>query len=126
MRRNIPQARFMIGMNAYHLGEYAKAAQIFSALPPTYDVLVNLGASLAAAGDAAAAMTAWRRALDANPIRNRSSVQSGILGLPQEEWELASSRLAQFLQEHPRDTRGRVSFWEEPTIASAAPKSRDV
>src|SRR4030095_15865105 len=60
-----PQARFMIGMNAYHLEEHAKAAQVFSALPATYEVLVNLGASLAASGDAAAA-AAWRRALEQN------------------------------------------------------------
>ena len=62
-----PQAQFMIAMNLYHQAEYAKAAEIFSALPPTYDVLVTRGASLAATGDAVAATSAWRRAVELNP-----------------------------------------------------------
>ena len=46
-----PMARFMIGMNAYHIDDYARAAAIFSTLGPDYDILLNLGASLAAGGD---------------------------------------------------------------------------
>ena len=99
-----PQAQFMMGMNAYHLEEYARAAQIFSTLPPTYDVLVNRGASFAAAGDAVAATTAWRRALEANPSGTEAQFNLAFLSFRKEEWELASSRLAQFVQEHPRDS----------------------
>jgi len=98
-----PQARFMIGVNAYRLGDYAKAAQMFSALPATYDVLVNLGASLAASGDAAA-QTAWRRALMQNPTGVEAAFNLAYSAYAAGEWELAASRLAQFLQAHPRDS----------------------
>jgi len=99
-----PQARFMIGMNAYHLGDYAKAAQIFGALPPTYDILVNLGASMAAGGDSPAAASVWRRALEQNPSGPEAAFNMGYLAFSRGEWELASGRLAQFLQDHPRDS----------------------
>jgi tetratricopeptide (TPR) repeat protein len=99
-----PQAQFMIAMNAYHLGEYAKAAEIFSALPPTYDVLVNRGASLAASGDTVAALSAWRRAVEVDPSGTEAPFNMAYLAFSRNEWELASSRLAQFLQEHARDT----------------------
>ena len=98
-----PLARFMMGMNAYHLDDYAKAAQIFSALPPTYDVLVNLGASLSGTGNAAAAST-WRSALEQNPSGSEAAFNLGYLAFSRGEWELASTRLAQFLQSHARDS----------------------
>jgi tetratricopeptide (TPR) repeat protein len=98
-----PQARFMIGMNAYRLEDYAKAEQVFSALPPTYDVLVNLGATLAATGNPAASST-WRRALEQNPSGTEAAFNLGYLSFSRGEWELAASRLAQFLQDHPRDS----------------------
>jgi len=97
------QARFMIGMNAYHLEDYAKAAQIFSALPATYEVLLNLGASLAGADDSAAT-TAWRRALELNPSGPEAAFNLGYLAFKKGEWEMAAGRLAQFLQGHARDS----------------------
>lgn len=97
------QARFMIAMNAYHLGDHAKAAQIFASLPPTYEVLVNLGAALAATGDATAA-SAWRRALEVSPAGSEAAFNLGYLSFSRGEWELAASRLAQFLQGHARDS----------------------
>jgi len=99
-----PQAQFMIAMNLYHQAEYARAAQIFSALPPTYDVLVNRGASLAATGDDVAATAAWRRAVELNPSGTEAFFNMAYLAFSRNEWELASSRLAQFLQDHARDT----------------------
>jgi tetratricopeptide (TPR) repeat protein len=98
-----PQARFMMGMNAYHLGDYAKAAQIFSTLPPTYDVLVNLGASLFVTGDAAAT-SAWRRALEQNPSGSEAAFNQGYFAFSRGDWELASFRLTQFLRGHARDS----------------------
>jgi tetratricopeptide (TPR) repeat protein len=98
-----PQARFMIGMNAYRLEDYTKAEQVFSTLPPTYDVLVNLGATLAATGNPAA-VSAWRRALEKNPSGTEAAFNLGYLSFSKGEWELAASRLAQFLQDHPRDS----------------------
>src|SRR4030095_15267115 len=96
--------QFMMGMNAYHLEEYARAAQIFVTLPPTYDVLVNRGASFAAAGDTVAATTDWRRAPEANSSGTEAQFNLAFLSFTREEWELASSRLAQFVEEHPRDS----------------------
>jgi tetratricopeptide (TPR) repeat protein len=97
------QARFIIGMNAYRLGDYAKATQIFSALPPTYDVLVNLGGALAASGnDAATSM--WRRALEQNPSGSEAAFNLAYLAYSKGEWEVAAGRLAQFLETHPRDS----------------------
>jgi tetratricopeptide (TPR) repeat protein len=99
-----PQAQFMVAMNAYHLGEFGKAAEIFSTLPPTYDVLVNRGASLAGTGDTAGAVSAWRRAVEQNPSGTEAPFNMAYLAFSRSEWDLASSRLAQFLQEHARDT----------------------
>ena len=98
------QAQFMLAMNAYHLGDFAKAAEIFSALPPTYDVLVNRGASLAGIGDAVGAMAAWRRAQELNTSATEAPFDMAYQAFSKGEWELASSRFAQFLQEHARDT----------------------
>ena len=98
-----PQARFIIGVNAYRLGDYAKATQIFSALPPTYDVLVNLGGAMAAAGSDAAT-SIWRRALEQNPSGSEAAFNLGYLAYSQGDWEQASGRLARFLEAHPRDS----------------------
>jgi len=98
-----PQARFMIGMNAYHLGDYAEATRIFGALPPSYDVLVNLGAALSVTGDATAT-SVWRRALEQNPSGSEAAFNLGYFAFSREDWELASTRLAQFLQAHARDS----------------------
>jgi tetratricopeptide (TPR) repeat protein len=99
-----PLARFMIGMNTYHLGDYAKAAQIFSTLPPTYDVLVNLGAALLAGGNDVDATSAWRRALDQSPSGSEATFNLGYLAFSKGDWELAATRLGQFLQNHARDS----------------------
>jgi tetratricopeptide (TPR) repeat protein len=98
-----PQARFMLGMNAYRLGDYAKAVQIFSALPATYDVLVNLGASLSAGGGTGA-IDAWRHALTRNPAGAEAAFNLAYASYTSGEWDVAASRLAQFLQAHPRDS----------------------
>ncbi len=41
------QARFMLGLNSYNVGDFEKSVAIFSALPPVYDVLINLGMAYA-------------------------------------------------------------------------------
>jgi tetratricopeptide (TPR) repeat protein len=98
-----PQARFMLGMNAYHQGDYGRAAEIFSALVPGYDVLVNLGAALAGLGDPVGAAGAWRRALEKDPTGAEAAFDLGFLSYSSSDGQLAASRLAQFLQSHPRD-----------------------
>ncbi|HTG73462.1 MAG TPA: hypothetical protein VMB70_06820, partial [Terriglobia bacterium] len=65
---------------------------------------VNRGAAFAAAGDTVAATTAWVRALESNPSGTEAQFNLAFLSFRREEWELASNRLAQFVQEHPRDS----------------------
>ena len=117
-------ARFMVGMNAYHMGDYGKAAETFSSLNPGYDVLVNFGASLAGSGDATAAASLWRRALELSPSGSEAAFNLGYLAFSQGEWELAISRLAQFLEDHPRDSEAVFLLGRAYDKAGRAEESR--
>jgi tetratricopeptide (TPR) repeat protein len=98
-----PQARFMLAMNYYHLGDFAKAATIHSSLPTNYDVLVDLGAALAGKGDPVAAESAWRHALLVNASGSEASFNLAYLAFTRGEMETAVSRLNEFLRSHGRD-----------------------
>lgn len=98
-----PQARFMLAMNYYHLGDFTKAAAFYSALPSNYDVLVNLGAALAGKGDSPGAEATWRRALSLNAAGMEASFNLAYAALTRGEMETAVSRLTQFLRSHGRD-----------------------
>jgi len=97
------QARYMLGMNAYHLGDFAKASAIFSALPPTYDVLINLGAALAGKGDSAAAEASWRRAANLDASGPEASFNLAYAAFMRGEMDTAATRLTQFLRTRGRD-----------------------
>ena len=75
------QARFTLGLNYYYRGDHAKAAAVFSALPPIYDDLINLGAALAARGDTSGALMVWKRAADRDPAACRKSASRRGAGL---------------------------------------------
>jgi tetratricopeptide (TPR) repeat protein len=75
------QAQFMLGVDDYNTGEFDKAAAIFTALPPVYDVLINLGMAQAGKGDISGAMATWRRAADVNPLGSESYFNLAFLGL---------------------------------------------
>ena len=98
-----PLARFMLGVDYYRLGDSARANAVFSALPPTYDVLVNLGASLALKGDFAGAEAAWRRADTAKANGPEVAFNLAYLAFISGETETATSLLTQFLRNHGRD-----------------------
>jgi tetratricopeptide (TPR) repeat protein len=98
-----PQARFMLGMNYYHLGDFIKAATIFSTLPSNYDALVDLGAALSGKGDSAGAEATWRRALAAKPSGAEASFNLAYVAFTRGEMDNAVSRLTQFLRSHGRD-----------------------
>jgi tetratricopeptide (TPR) repeat protein len=98
-----PQARFMLGMNYYHLGDFTRAAAAFSSLPPTYDVLVDLGAAQAGKGDAAAAEATWRRALTAKTTGAEASFNLAYVAFSRGDSDTAANRLTQFLRSHGRD-----------------------
>ena len=98
-----PQARFMLAMNYYHLGDFIKAAAFYSALPANYDVLVDLGAALAGKGDSPGAEATWRRALSLNAEGTEASFNLAYVALTRGDMETALSRLTQFLRSHGRD-----------------------
>ncbi len=98
------QALFTAGLNDFYLGDYAHAATTFQQLPPTYEVLLNLGAAYAQKGDAAAAIAAWKRAalLDSyacDPLFNIAYV-SFIKG----DLDTAARNMNESLKLHGRDS----------------------
>jgi len=99
-----PMARFMLGMNAYHLNDFGKSAAIYSSLEPSYDILVNLGASLAAGGDAAGGTAALKRAVELNPSGSEALFDLAFIAFTKGEWDTAASGFSQFLQTRGRDS----------------------
>lgn len=97
------QARFMLGMNYYHLGEFTKATAVYSSLPSSYDVLVDLGAALAGKGDSTGAEATWRRALMVNAAGAEASFNLAYIAFTRGEMQAAVTRLTQFLRSHGRD-----------------------
>jgi tetratricopeptide (TPR) repeat protein len=98
-----PQARFMLAMNYYHLGDFSRASGIFSSLPSSYDVLVDLGAALAGKGDAAGAESAWNRARAVKASGTEASFNMAYIAFTRGDMETAVSRLTQFLRTNGRD-----------------------
>jgi len=100
------QARFMLGLNYYNAGDFEKSVAIFSALPPVYDVLINLGMAYAGNNDFTGAMTAWKRASEVNSLRTDSLFNMAHLGLTHGERndaEAAAKSIEQFLKLRGRD-----------------------
>lgn len=99
-----PMARFMIGMNAYHIDDYARAAAVFSTLGPDYDILLNLGASLAASGDLAGAAGVLKLAAEQDPSASEAAFNLGYVAFMRGQWEVAASQMSLFLQTRGRDS----------------------
>jgi len=97
------QARFMLGTNYYHLGDFTKATAVYSSLPSTYDVLVDLGAAQAGKGDSVAAEATWRRALMVKASGAEASFNLAYIAFTRGEMQTAVTRLMQFLRSHGRD-----------------------
>jgi tetratricopeptide (TPR) repeat protein/TolB-like protein len=103
------QARFMLGLNHYNVGNFEKSVVIFSALPPVYDVLINQGMAYAGSNNFAAAMTAWKRASELNPLGTEALFNIAHLGVTrseQSDLEAAANSIDQFLKLHSRDAEG--------------------
>jgi tetratricopeptide (TPR) repeat protein/TolB-like protein len=98
-----PYARFTLAVSYYRMGSYDAAAAILSDLPPIYDVLVNLGAALAATGDVAGAQSAWKRAGERDSSGSEAAFNLAYLALVTNEVEAARRALEQFLQLNGRD-----------------------
>jgi len=100
------QARFMLGLNHYNAGDFEKSVAIFSALPPVYDVLINLGMAYAGNNDFAGAMTAWKRASEVNPLGTEAPFNMAHLGLMRGErsdLETSAKSIERFLKLTSRD-----------------------
>jgi tetratricopeptide (TPR) repeat protein len=100
------QARFMLGLNHYNAGDFEKSVAIFSALPPVYDVLINLGMACAGNNDFAGAMTAWKRASELNPLGSEAPFDMAHLGVTRGErsdLETSAKSIEKFLKLTSRD-----------------------
>jgi len=100
------QARFILGLNYYNAGEFEKSIAILSALPPVYDVLINLGMAYAGNNDFPGAMAAWKRASELNPFGTEAPFNMAHLGGTRSErsdLEAAARSIEQFLKLNSRD-----------------------
>ena len=101
--REYLQAQFLRGLNHYYLGDFAVAAGVFIALPPTNDVLINLGAAFASQGDGAGALLAWRRASDKDPLGSDSVFNIAYWSFTKGDMEITIRSLEQFMKLEGRD-----------------------
>jgi len=100
------QARFLLGLNYYNAGDFAKSVATFSALPPVYDVLINLGMAYAGNNDYPGAMAAWKRAMDVNPLGTEAPFNMAHLALMRGERsdaEAAAKSIEQYQKLRGRD-----------------------
>jgi tetratricopeptide (TPR) repeat protein/TolB-like protein len=99
-----PQAQFMIGLNYFHLADYARAVTTFQQLPPTYDVLLNLGAALSQRGDQPGAIAAWKRAASMDALASEAFFNIGYVSYLRSDWETAARSLNDSLRLRGRDS----------------------
>jgi tetratricopeptide (TPR) repeat protein len=97
------RAQFIRGLNHYSLREFPAAAEAFSALPPTYSVLVNLGACLSSKGDGAGALSAWKRASELDPLGSDAVFNIGYWNFAKGDWNGAIASLERFVKLEGRD-----------------------
>jgi tetratricopeptide (TPR) repeat protein len=98
------RAQFLVGLNWFYLKSYARSIETFQQLPQTHDVLLNLGAALSLRGDGAAAIRAWRRANEIDPLKSEAYFNIGYVSLLRGELENAAKGLNDSL-----DLRGHDS-----------------
>ena len=101
--REYLQAQFLRGLNHYYLGDFATAATVFFSMQPTYDVLINLGASLASQGDNTGALLAWKRASDTDPLGSDSVFNTGYWAFTRGDTEAAIRSFEHFMKLEGRD-----------------------
>ena len=97
-------ALFLIGLNYFYQGDYSRVIAAFQTLPPTYDVLLNLGAAFCEKGDAVSAANTWRRAADMDPLVSDAFFNLGYLNLTKGDFDNAAKNLIQSLKLRGRDS----------------------
>jgi tetratricopeptide (TPR) repeat protein/TolB-like protein len=98
------RAQFLMGLNYFYLNDYPHAVLAFEVLPPNYDVLLNLGAALAQKGDTATALTAWKRAVEIDPLASDAFFNIGYLSLRKGDFDSAAKNLTESLKLRGRDS----------------------
>jgi tetratricopeptide (TPR) repeat protein len=98
------RAQFLMGLNYFYLADYTRSIAIFQQLPPTYDVLLNLGAALSQKGDGAAAIAAWRRAVEADSLKSDAFFNIGYSSLLRGDLENAAKALNESLNVRGHDS----------------------
>jgi tetratricopeptide (TPR) repeat protein len=98
------QAQFMEGLNYFYLSDYAHAITAFQNLPPTYDVMLNLGAAFSQKGDSAAAIATWTRAAMLDPLSSDAFFNIGYASFLKNDLEAASQNLNASLRLRGRDS----------------------
>ena len=98
------RAQFLMGLNYFYLNDYSHAVLAFEVLPSNYDVLLNLGSSLAQKGDSGTALTLWKRAAEMDPLASDAFFNIGYLSLRKGDFDAAAQNLAQSLKLQGRDS----------------------
>jgi tetratricopeptide (TPR) repeat protein/TolB-like protein len=98
------QTEFLMGLNYFYLNDYTHAVTVFQGLPPTYDVLLNLGAALSHKGDTAAALTTWKQAADIDPLASDAFFNTGYLSFIKGDLDSAAKNLTESLNVRGRDS----------------------
>jgi tetratricopeptide (TPR) repeat protein/TolB-like protein len=100
----LQQAQFMMGLNFFYLGDYVRSIAIFEQLPQTWDVLMNRGAALSRKGDLPAAIAAWQRASQVDPLKNDAFFNIGYVSLLRNDFDLATKSLNETLNLRGHDS----------------------
>jgi tetratricopeptide (TPR) repeat protein len=98
------QAQFMEGLNFFYLSDYTHAITDFQSLPPTYDVLLNLGAAFSQKGDSAGAIATWTRAAALDPLSSDAMFNIGYSSFVKNDFENAAKNLNDSLRLRGRDS----------------------
>jgi tetratricopeptide (TPR) repeat protein/TolB-like protein len=98
------QVLFLMGLNALDLGDHVRAITIFQLLPQTAEILLNLGAAYSRNGDAASAMTAWKRAAAMDPLAADVFFNMGYASFIKGDLENAEKNLEESLKLRGRDS----------------------
>jgi len=98
------RAQFMMGLNYFYLRDYARSIPIFQQLPATYDVLLNLGAAASQKGDSGAAIAAWKRAAETDPLKSDAFFNIGYSSLVKGDLESAVKALNESLNLRGHDS----------------------
>jgi tetratricopeptide (TPR) repeat protein len=98
------QVQFLMGLNYFQLGDYARAAAILHQLPQSYDVLLTLGAVLSRKGDTQAAVSAWQSAAGMDPLTSDAFFNMGYASFVKGDFEAAARNLDASLRLRGRDS----------------------